>query len=48
MEDRQAPDHLNHEMPFAETWGRGLMAPDPSVLVRAGKKPDDALYAMEA
>ena len=34
----------HHEMPFLETWGRGLMAPDPSVLVRGGKKPDDLLY----
>lgn len=45
---RQIVWEWNHEMPFAETWGRGLMAPDPSVLVRAGKKPNDALYAMEA
>jgi ketosteroid isomerase-like protein len=45
---RQIIWEWNHEMPFAETWGRGLMAPDPSVLVRAGKKPNDALYAMEA
>jgi hypothetical protein len=34
----------HHEMPFLETWGRGLMAPDPTVLVRGGKKPDDLLY----
>ncbi|WP_269716316.1 nuclear transport factor 2 family protein [Caulobacter sp. NIBR2454] len=45
---RQIIWEWNHEMPFAETWGRGMMAPDPSVLVRAGKKPNDALYAMEA
>ena len=35
----------NHEMPFAETWGRGIIAPDASVLVRGAKTPDDALYA---
>lgn len=35
----------NHEMPFAESWGRGLMAPDVSALVRGGKKPNDPLYA---
>lgn len=34
----------NHEMPMNETWGRGLIAPDPSKLVRGGKKPDDILY----
>ncbi len=34
----------NHEMPFAETWGRGLIAPDPSVLVRGKKKPEDLVY----
>jgi ketosteroid isomerase-like protein len=35
----------NHEMPFAETWGRGFIAPDASVLARGKKKPDDAVYA---
>lgn len=34
-----------HEMPMRETWGRGLMAPDPAVLVRGGKKPHDRLYS---
>ena len=34
----------NHEMPMAETWGRGMIAPDPTVLVRGRKKPEDALY----
>ena len=34
----------NTELPFAETWGRGLIAPDPSVLVRGAKKPDDLVY----
>ena len=29
---------------FAETWGRGLIAPDPSVLVRGAKKPGDLVY----
>lgn len=33
-----------HEMPMRETWGRGMMAPDPSVLVRGAKKPNDRLY----
>jgi len=35
----------NHDMPFAETWGRGLMTPDPKKLVRGRKKPDDLLYS---
>lgn len=35
----------NHEMPFAETWGRGLMVPNIEALVRGGKKPNDPLYA---
>jgi hypothetical protein len=35
----------NHEMPFAETWGRGLMAPDATVLLRGAKRPKDILYA---
>lgn len=35
----------NHEMPMAETWGRGLIAPDPTVLVRGRKIPDDLLYS---
>lgn len=34
----------NHEMAYRETWGRGMIAPDPSVLVRGGKKPNDILY----
>lgn len=34
----------NHEMPFAETWGRGLIAADPAALVRGAKKPADVLY----
>lgn len=34
----------NHEMPIAETWGRGQIARDPNSLVRGGKKPDDILY----
>jgi len=36
----------NHEMPFAESWGRGLMFPPGTTLTMAAKKPDDALYAM--
>lgn len=34
----------NHDMPFAETWGRGLMTDDPAKLARGRKKPDDAWY----
>lgn len=34
----------NHEMPTRETWGRGLIAPDPAVLVRGAKRPHDILY----
>jgi hypothetical protein len=34
----------NHEAPMAETWGRGLIAPDPSVLVRGAKIPNDLVY----
>ncbi len=34
----------NHEMPMAETWGRGLLAPDASVLVRGAKHPNDIVY----
>ena len=37
----------NHEMPLHESWGRGAIAPDPSVLVRGGKKPNDILYEMK-
>ena len=35
----------NHDMPMSEGWGRGLIAPDPSVLVKGAKKPADRLYA---
>ncbi|HKZ73095.1 MAG TPA: nuclear transport factor 2 family protein [Steroidobacteraceae bacterium] len=34
----------NHEMPLAETWGRGLIAPDPAALVRGAKRPADIVY----
>jgi hypothetical protein len=34
----------NHEMSMAETWGRGLIAPDPAVLVRGAKAPSDPAY----
>ena len=34
----------NHEMPFQETWGRGLIARDPAQLVRGGKHPNDIVY----
>jgi len=36
----------NHEMELKETWGRGMIAPDPEKLVRGAKKPSDILYAM--
>ncbi len=35
----------NHEMPFAESWGRGTMFPPGTELVRGAKKPDDLVYA---
>lgn len=34
----------NHEMPVTENWGRGLIAPDPSVLIRGAKRPLDIIY----
>lgn len=34
----------NHEMPMRETWGRGMMVPDPALLVRGAKRPHDILY----
>ena len=34
----------NHEMPMAESWGRGLLAPDPTLLVRGAKHPHDIVY----
>jgi hypothetical protein len=34
----------HHEMPMNESWGRGLIAPDASKLVRGGKRPNDILY----
>ncbi len=42
---RQLVWEWNNDLPFAETWGRGLMAADASVLVRGGKKPNDPIYA---
>ncbi|SMF61914.1 nuclear transport factor 2 family protein [Allosphingosinicella indica] len=38
----------NHEMPFTESWGRGMMFPEGTELVRGGKKPADVLYEMKA
>ena len=35
----------NHEMAYAESWGRGLMFPPGTTLTMAAKKPDDPLYA---
>jgi hypothetical protein len=34
----------NHEMPIAETWGRGTIIPDLSSAVRGARKPHDILY----
>ncbi len=34
----------HHEMPLAESWGRGLLAPDAAALIRGGKMPNDILY----
>jgi hypothetical protein len=34
----------NQEVPTNESWGRGLMVPDPKTLVRGAKRPDDILY----
>ena len=36
----------NHEMPMSETWGRGIIAPDATVLVRGRKTPDDLIYGV--
>ncbi len=38
----------NHEMPHAESWGRGLMFPPGTNLVMSAKKPDDSLYKRDA
>lgn len=38
----------NHEMPHAESWGRGLMFPPGTNLVMSAKKPDDSLYKLDA
>ena len=35
----------NHDAPEAETWMRGLLAPDLSVLRLSGKLPADPIYA---
>jgi len=37
----------NTEFDIKESWGRGMIAPDPSKLVRGGKKPDDILYEIK-
>lgn len=42
---RQLAWEWNHEMPHSESWGRGLMFPPGTELVRGAKKPDDLLYA---
>jgi hypothetical protein len=41
---RQLCWEWNHEMPFNETWGRGLIAADVDKLVRGAKRPADMLY----
>jgi hypothetical protein len=41
---RQLCWEWNHEMPFNESWGRGLIAADASKLVRGAKRPADVLY----
>jgi len=38
----------NHDSASAENWGAGMITPDPSKLVRAAKKPHDALYKVGA
>ena len=35
----------NHDAPEAETWMRGLLTPDPSVLRLSAKFPADPIYA---
>jgi len=34
----------NHEMAMAETWGRGIIAPEGATLTRGAKMPDDLVY----
>ncbi|MFF3438738.1 nuclear transport factor 2 family protein [Streptosporangium sp. NPDC002721] len=34
----------NHDAPVSETWIFGMLVPDPAVLVRGGKHPDDLVY----
>ena len=41
---RQLVWEWNHDMPMAEGRGRGIIAPDASVLLRGRKKPEDPLY----
>ena len=38
----------NHEMPLAESWGRGTMFPPGTVLTRGAKLPNDVFYRMAA
>ena len=42
---RQLVWDWNHDAPEAETWMRGQLAPDPSVLRLSGKFPADPVYA---
>ncbi|GAB4148623.1 MAG: hypothetical protein Tsb0016_19680 [Sphingomonadales bacterium] len=46
--ERQISWEWNMEIPNNESWGRGIICPDPSQLVRGGKKPADILYQMRA
>ena len=38
----------NEEHELSETWARGAITRDPSLLRRGGKKPDDILYTPAA
>ena len=44
ISERRLCFEWNQEMPMRETWGRGLMVPDPALLVRGAKRPHDILY----
>jgi hypothetical protein len=42
--ERRMSWEWNRDMPLCEGWGRGIIAADPSVLVRGRKKPEDLVY----
>ena len=46
--ERRLSWEWNHDMPMSEGWGRGVIAADPAVLVRGGKKPQDLVYQVGA